>query len=435
MLGGRFAVLATYVSRTTGRRTYHSYFVVNRRHPQFSETPDLDELNRYLASQDPPATFVFHDKFSTSSYFLPSLYFKHQGIYQATVGGLTTIGAQSLDGGGSTTAARMVARDPSKFAAVWDGTKAKFEPGGSEYGRHGSDVAFIQLPTALPNDLLVVSGLGPDLVEVITRALSEMRGDSSNHIGLGDYDWWEPIRTAPDAREALATLNQLAATTPPFVTIRVRSDTIDRVPDSYLDAARQAVRFSGSEFVVFDGDFHEHDDYVWRFTAIHDGAVMLESRINDFPDLDPQIFRLSFENENDLTKRLTALIHSRVHRIRYVWPYLPDQPTVVRDVDFSIELGSQLNARRITWRDPATNDFQFGESLTLEVVAANYHRFEFAPQAIPAGVLNPLSNVAYRVVLERNLSESRLLRFLTYVFVLLLILASVGAVIDVRRAA
>jgi hypothetical protein len=114
---------------------------------------------------------------------------------------------------------------------------------------------------------------------------------------------------------------------------------------------------------------------------------------------------------------------------------LPDQPTVVRDVDFSIKLGSQLNARRITWRDPATNDFQFGESLTLEVVAANYHRFEFAPQAIPAGVLNPLSNVAYRVVLERNLSESKLLRFLTYVFVLLLILASVGAVIDVRRAA
>jgi len=432
MLGAQFDVIGTYVSRTTNRRVYHSYFVLNRN--TFSESGDLDGLVRYLRNRSEPATFIYHDQFSTSSYFLPSLYFKDNGIYDTDFETLTAIHGRHIEVGGSTDAARMVARNPSMFAAVWDGTKAKFDPGGSEYTEYGPSLRFIQLPTPLPNDLLIACGLGEEHLSAIDTAIARMRGDTSRQIRIGDFELWEPIRMARDAREAFATLSQLAATTPPFVTVRIRADSVDPVPPAHLAAARQAVRFSGSEFVVYDADYHERADFEWVMSAIHDGAVLLQSKVQDYDRLAPQEFRMSFSDEVDLTKRITALIHSRVHRIRYVWPYLPDKPTVVRDVDFAIDSGTAVMAQQIAWQDPLRNQFELmGIPFNLEVMSADYHRFEFEGAGLEAATLDPLSNLAYRVVLERPLRESTFMRFLTYTFVVLLVAAAGGAVVDLRR--
>ena len=432
MLGAQFDVLATYVSATTNRRTYNSYFVVNR--TSFAGSPDLDQLASYLRNRAAPATFVYHDKFSTSSYFLPSLYFKDNGIYDTDLASLTAIHGEHLQHGGSTDAARRVAVDPQAFAAVWDGTKAKFEPGGSEYAEFGRNISFIKLPTPLPNDLLIAHGLSAAHLAAIDSAISRMVIEPEKQINLGDFARWEPIRVARDAREALASLGQLAATTPPFVTVRVKNDTVDPVPPAYIMAARQAVQFSGSEFVLYDADYHERADYEWTLSSIHDGAVMLRSTIQDYGRLAPQVYRFSFRDESDLTNRITTTIHSRLHRIRYIWPYLPDKPTVVRDVDFALKPGTQVTGQRIAWYDPARNQFELvGLPLNFELVEADYHRFEFSTAGFENMNLDPLSNLAYRVVLQRPVQESALMRGLTYVFVLLLLCAGAGAAWDLRH--
>ena len=78
MLGASFEILGTYNSKATGVTTYHSYFVVNRKN--FSRpNPGLGDLLAFLRSR--PARFVYHDRFSTSSYFLPALYFRSQRIF------------------------------------------------------------------------------------------------------------------------------------------------------------------------------------------------------------------------------------------------------------------------------------------------------------------------------------------------------------------
>src|SRR5262245_8311147 len=72
MLGANFEILATYNSKATGANTYHSYFVVNRKNLS-SPNPGLSDLLNFLRSKQ--ASFIYHDRFSTSSYFLPALFF------------------------------------------------------------------------------------------------------------------------------------------------------------------------------------------------------------------------------------------------------------------------------------------------------------------------------------------------------------------------
>src|SRR6185295_5652755 len=65
MLGASFEILGTYNSKATGVTTYHSYFVVNRKN--FSRpNPGLGDLLAFLRSKR--ARFIYHDRFSTSSY-------------------------------------------------------------------------------------------------------------------------------------------------------------------------------------------------------------------------------------------------------------------------------------------------------------------------------------------------------------------------------
>ncbi len=72
---------------------------------------------------------------------------------------MTAIGTKVLPGS-SSELVRRVARGQTDFAAVWDGTKAKFEPGGKEH-ELGEKVRFIQLPTLLPNMTCTLDVLDP----------------------------------------------------------------------------------------------------------------------------------------------------------------------------------------------------------------------------------------------------------------------------------
>jgi len=365
MLGADFEILATYRSKAAKGTTYHSYFVVGQGNFQNSN-PGVDDLLKYLRDHaTQPAHFIYHDKFSTSSYFLPALFFRSEHIFATNEvhGNLTPILSTKLAPQSGRSVAKSgelveaVAAGQADLAAVWDGTKNDVA------NQTATRVRFIRLPTAIPNDLLVCSAwLDQNSQEKIREAIRSTQSNNAGHIQAadfqptGDFQWWEDIRDAPEAREALATLRRLAAEHPAPVTVNVQASDFGVAPtNKYLEAAKQAIRLSGTELVLFDSDFHKHPDVTWTLKPIHDGAVVLTSKIEDF-DLEPQSFQISFTtvrvangdtDYSDLTKRIGALIHSRMHRIRYIWPYEEGSPTVIRNVEFSIPKGVPCKSRKL----------------------------------------------------------------------------------------
>jgi ABC-type phosphate/phosphonate transport system substrate-binding protein len=429
MLGAQMDGLATYVSAATGGTTYHAYFVVRR--DRFPVRPEPAAVVEHLRTLGRPATFVYHSKFSTSSYLVPALFFRANGIYNMAESSPhhTAIHAREY---GSTSAdlVRAVADGRFDMAAVWDGTRTRFLDTDSLYERYGSKVQFIRLPTPLPNDLLVVSA-GMDSVTRgrIEAAIAEM---GEEEIGEGDFLTWQNINNAPAAREALANLRWLARERPPSVTIDVRqAGGRPAVPERLLEAARQAVRLSSTEFVNYDDDFHAHRDYLWSMELVRDGMISLTSRIVG-SDVEDQVFRLSFGDEEDLTHRLNTIIQSRLHRVRYVWPYRPERPTVIRDVGFSLPPGTTVRVRRVYWLHAQRNHFQEDAEFEAQVAHADFFKLELEPNFIaPAEAgfgFDPMSNISYRVILIRPASEPVVFRVLTVVFVLLLVLAAGTAV-------
>jgi ABC-type phosphate/phosphonate transport system substrate-binding protein len=435
MLGADLEIFASYVSRATGSTNYHSYFVVNRE--KFGMRPELPNVVEYLRNLDAPGTFIYHNKFSTSSYFLPSLFFRSYGIYNMpeSTEFHTAVHSSKL-GNSSSNLVRRVALGEFDLAAVWDGTKTKFEVTDSLYERYGSRVHFIQLPTTLPNDLLVGSASMDSTSRArIREAIASM---GAEEIDEGDFLTWLDINRASDSRQALADLRWLARERPAPVTVGVRTspDEASRVPEEYLEAARQAVRLSGTEFVNYDDDFHAHQDYVWTLELIHDGAIELSSRIIGSEIVD-QKFQISFKDTEDLTRRVGALLHSRMHRIRYVWPYRAELPTVIRDVGFSIPLDATVKVRRIDWQDAQRNLFLEDDEFDAQIGLSDFFRFELYPNFIPADDggfgFNPMSNVSYRVILVRPERERPVFRVLTAVFVALLVLTAIAAFADIVK--
>lgn len=434
MLGAQIDGLATYVSTATGGTTYHAWFVVNR--DRFRRPPELAGVVDHLRSLGRPATFVYHSKFSTSSYFLPALFFRSHGIYNMPEATQYHTAIHSREfGTSSADLVRAVADGRFDIAAVWDGTRRRFEEVDSLRERYGSRVHFIQLPTPLPNDLLVVSSAMDSVTRSrITAAIHEM---GENEIGQGDFQTWQDINAAPAAREALANLRWLASERPSAVTVDVRNAGAGApVPERLLEAARQAVRLSSTELVNYDDDFHAHRDYVWTVESVREGTISLTSRIIG-SDVDDQRFHVSFRDEEDLTRRIGTLIHSRLHRVRYVWPYRPEKPTVVRDLSFGLQPGSEVLVRRIQWLDARRNHFQEDAEFVARVESSDFHKLELEPNFIaPAEAgfgFDPMSNISYRVVLIRPASESTLFRLLTAAFVLLFVAAAVATVFAARR--
>lgn len=436
MLGADLEILATYTSATTGRETYGAYFVVRRE--DFPTAPTLDELIRWLREREQPARFIYHSRFSTSSYFLPSLYFRQHNVFHMpeSTASLAAIHSRQIEESSSTRLVQLVAEGEADLAAVWDGTRAKFEPGG-RHADQGEQVHFIRLPTALPNDLLVCSAsLAGGTKDALRAAIEEMGPAAIDH---GDFETWISVREATEARRTLAELRWLARQRTAPVTVEIRSTEGDggRVSAELLEAARQAVRLSGTEFVLYDQDYHEHVDVRWTIEEVHDGAVVLRSLITG-SGLDEQVFRISFRDADGLTSRIALILRSRMHRIRYVWPYSESSPIVIRDTAAALARGAVVKAQRISWLDPQRNEFRQGPVFDARITDAGFYRYTLAAEDFARSgegelAFDAMSNVAYRVILTAPAEEQGLFGALTIAFVALLALAAGGAAHDLSR--
>jgi ABC-type phosphate/phosphonate transport system substrate-binding protein len=431
MLGADFDIIGTYQSKATNAETYHAYFVVNRerfrntmRANSTDASPprlfDIPDYLKKLQAAGKPRLFVFHDQFSTASYFLPALWFRNRRIFamDQPIESLIPISVKKIPTSSGTPLVQAVANDEAALAAVGDVAKARFDDT-PELKAAGSLVYFIQHPSVLPNDLLVAShSLGQPAIERIHAAIRAAR-KQDERIDVGDFLWWDDIRDANEASAALWTLRRQAAAAPAPVPIRVE-DAADPRLQELVEASRQAIRLAGTEFVVFDPDFHKTADVVWKLTMLHDGAVLLRSSIDLPPDVAPQEFTISFSSPEDLTARISALIHNRMNRIRYIWPYR-DDATILRDVAFGLPRASSLKISRITWVDPSRNDFNEGGTLDAQVVDSDFYKFTLKPATTLQ--FDPLSNAAYRTVLVRPPLASAWLKMFSFAFVALLLLA------------
>ena len=442
MLGADLQILATYKSTSTNRgTTYRSYFVVKK--STFESEPKLDQLMEHLRNRAKPARFIYHDKFSTSSYFLPALFFRNNDIYAMpnSIGNLKAIisediNANKVPGEKRFSSSELVTRvaqqqgDETIVAAVWDDTK--------DNAADKDKVYFVPLPNPLPNDLFVCSAkLDPKTRDALLKAIQQM---PPKQIGEGDFETWVDIDNARDTRQALSELRHLAEQRATAVTIKIVNSSASPVDRLLEEEIRHAILLSNTEFTPFDPSYHANNtaDVDWTVETIHDGAIKLVSQINK-SNLEAQEFEISFtRGKEDLTKKITSIIHSRMHRIRYVWPY-KDIPTVIRDVEFPVLPNSVFKVRGITWTDPERNGFEEGQLFDATVVPnpnpyANRFSFQLASSGFP-GKFDPMSNTSYRVILIRPSREGPVFTVLTYVFVGLLVLAALGAVFDVRRRA
>ncbi len=422
MLGADIEVLGTYASTATQRTTYRSYFVVGRK--QFPSAPDLPALYAYLRSKR--ARFVYHSPFSTSSYFLPSLYFRAQKLFHMpeNTESLWAMECLRAPGNSSSKLVEMVAAGEADLAAVWDGTRSK-----ALGTPAGAAVHFIPMPAELPNDLLVCSrSLDPGIKDALRSALRRM---APNEIATGDFRSWGVFEEQPEARKALAELRWQARVSAAPVTVEVRMGKgMERHPSSpaLLESVRQSVRLSATELVPYDEDFHEHVDYAWTLEPVHDGALVLRSAVPGF-DAEEQVFRISYRSADDLTQRIIALIHGRLHRIRSVWPYSGQPPIVLRDTAFTVAEGQLVKVQPVTWLDPERDKFRAGPVFKARIDRSDYYRYELNSEDLRAGagasaVLNPLGNEAFRVLLSKPSRERSLFRFLTLSMVGLLAAAA-----------
>ncbi len=429
MLGAELDILATYHSKKTGKFTYHSYLVTRK--ATFSGN-DLDGFVKMLREHPTPSQFIYHNKFSTSSYFLPSLYFARHDIF--SVPGSTandrkfiTIHAERPeDASGSSSLVRKVKEGQADFAAVWDGTMAKFD--------QEPDLNFLKLPQGLPNDLLVVTRNSPEeLKEGLRESINKL---GPQEINIGDFQTWVDFNKTPEARRALASLRWLAKVPPNPVPVKIRKPHADgeTIDPRYLEAARQAVRLSGTEFILYDEDFHKQFDVLWTLHQTHDDSLIITSEFID-SELPQQEFHISFKR-NDLESLVTRIgseITNRMHRIRYVWPFDDAAARVLRDVDFNIPEGTHMKGMKITWSDQSSNAYTSDKPFDISVAESGFHSFRLEGEGFPKSADNhfsfdPMGNSAYRVFLVRPKPGGRVLKVATLTLIGLFSLAALFSI-------
>ncbi len=436
MLGANLDILGTYVSRRTQETTYQSYFVLHR--TSGLKTDDLDQLVKFLRGRATPARFAYHNKFSTSSYLLPALYFRRMGIFSGNTPNTPEqrhifIRAEKPAGvEGSADLIRLVKQRRAEIAAVWNGTQSKFAD--------DPDLRFLKLPYTLPNDLLVFTAM-PDrsLRERIVASLRQMKDDD---IAIGDFQRWQDFNATPEARRALATLRRLTRPAPTPVPINIRGahrEGTDLDPVLY-EAARQAVQLSGTEFTLFDEDFHKQFDVLWTLRKAHDDSLIITSEYPDFR-LPPQQFHISYKkgDKESLVARIEEQISNGMHRVRDIWSYDDETPTVLRDVRFTLPTGATARAVKLTWNDLTNNDRVAGTPFDVVVAATDFHSFKFKDDGFPKrsdGIhfdFDPLSNTVYRVALVRPAPDTRLFRYGTALLVGCSTLAAIFALWGLGR--
>jgi hypothetical protein len=275
----------------------------------------------------------------------------------------------------------------------------------------------------------------PELKDRIRAAIRAM---ADEEIAVGDFARWVDISGSSEARAALAHLRWLAREQVVPVTVDVRRGQGPPAGTAAMaEAARHAVRLSATELVLFDEDFHEHIDAVWTLDEIHDGAARLTASLPG-TGIDDQVFPISFQDPQDLTRRIVTIAQERLHRIRYVWPYSGAQPIVIRDTTLAMPPGSKAPVQRITWLDPARNSFRAGPIFEVTVKASTLfvHELEAEDFRRAGGIaadLDPLSNVSYRVYQLRVTPSNVWFRVATGALVVLLALAALAAVLAARQ--
>jgi hypothetical protein len=116
MLGADLEILATYVSEITGQTTYHSYYVVRKEDLPPNPTPA--DVISYVAAAPDRVRFTHHSLFSTSSFFLPSLNFRANGVFHMaeSTESLAAIQVTRADVSSSSHLVRAVARGEADLA-------------------------------------------------------------------------------------------------------------------------------------------------------------------------------------------------------------------------------------------------------------------------------------------------------------------------------
>ena len=450
MLGANMEIVGTHLNKSSNSVTGDSYLVVHKDFG-YEKTDALEDFSRHLSNpetqikdfieilkqRETPARFVYHSKFSTSSHFLPSLYFKKRGIFSLFTqakGKQKFIMIHSLAPEGianSSALIPIIKGRQADFAAVRGSVKIKFET--------DPDLKFIQLPYSTPNDLLVmVKPFNKLIGQIKDQILETIRKMEATDIGEGDILKWEDFNASPKARKSLANLRYLAKTTPQPVVVNIRKSQKEKsgIDEKHLEAARQAVRFSGTEMVLFDEDYHSAYDVLWTLETRHDQSILLTSTIMDSGLT--QEFSVSYRigDMENLASRISRVIDHKMHRIRYVWPFDDETARVLRDVDFQIPVGQQLKVQKITWSDFNTNEYTVDTPFDVEVTHSDFHSFQLKGKGFPQKEdgkfgFEPLGNVAYRVFLERPPNAGETYKLTTKILIGLLGLAALFTLVEV----
>ena len=450
MLGANMEIVGTYLNKNANSVTGDSYFVVHKDFG-YEKTDAVEDFARHLANpetqtndfieilkqRETPARFVYHSKFSTSSHFIPSLYFKKRGIFSLFTqpkGKQKFITIHSLAPDGITSSSELIPIIKGRqadFAAVRGSVKSKFET--------DADLKFIKLPYSTPNDLLVmVKPFNKLIKQIKDQILETIRKMEAADIDEGDILKWEDFNASPKARKLLANLRYLAKTTPHPVVINIRKSQKENsgIDEKHLEAARQAVRFSGTEMVLFDEDYHSAFDILWTLETRHDQSILLTSTIMDSGLT--QEFSVSYRigDMENLASRVSWVIDNKMHRIRYIWPFDDETARVLRDVDFQIPVGQQLKVQKITWSDFNTNEYTVDTPFNVEVKQSDFHSFQLKGKGFPQKEdgkygFEPLGNVAYRVFLERTSNAGDTYKITTKILIGLLGLAALFTLVEV----
>jgi len=460
MLGAKMDLIATFRSRASGTTTYGAYLVVRRSDFPQGSAPTLSDVMDYLqrrSANASPARFVYHDRFSTSSYFFPSLYFRGQKVFAQTgdqAKDSTAISVERLPvKESSSELVDAVADSRADVASVWDGARAKFAPARDpQHAAVAEKVWFVRFPGNLPDDVLVATRKAHAVGDAIRARLAQDKDQGTYPAGSDVQAWvlWSDGE-AEAARMALAELRRQAApsTLPVVVEVRAvapRPGGPAPASADEVEAVRQAMRLAGTELVGMSGHSDDYDksDVVWELGRIHDGALQLTVRYDHFfldsagKEEVKQEFPISYRDLDDLTRRVSLLVSTRMHRIRPVWLYWDTAPTVIRDVAFDTPSGMDLPFQEVLWKDPLRNDYTVKNYRVAQLVSSDSSTLELARTNFPERsdktlAFEPMSRNAFRVLLLRPTRERPMFEALTVAFVALFVLAAIGLVWDARR--
>jgi hypothetical protein len=401
---------------------------------------------------------------------MPSLYFKAHDVFAMSRSlnpRLIPIEVERLDSTSSSDLVQQVIDRKADLVAVWDGTKKKYEKDPS--------LVFIQIPIAVPNDFLVASGIGERTQRLIVDAIRKdpaagrVCTDLADSLISSTFSSRQPRRRCEDlkdqdkrpqddfdawyawdsndsevtdpAREALAKLRQDARQQPTPVVVKVEGNLPkgeNVLLDAYVSAAKEAVRLSGTEFVLEDRDLHKRVDMTWTLESIHDGALKLTSKLDSAFRQSEETFSISFVDSHDLPRRIADLARSRLRRIRYVWPYEQKHPAVLRDLDFTPD--HRVQVQKISWMDPARNEYEEDTPFNARIENnTDFSKLQLSDEIRfprhPDGSFSfePMSNIAYRVIIAREPHASWIWVVLPYCFIGLFAAACAGLAIDLRR--